>query len=145
MLELLHSVYGDTIRIIGTLYGLLCLGITMPDGENQFALMSAVYKRSSLDPSTVDYVECHGTGTQAGDPQESRAVSRLMCEGRSNPLLVGSVKSNIGHTEGAAGMESESDGDCIADMGNLQQFVNMFLQIFVIGPRINCLWLCIMV
>ena len=81
----------------------------MPDGENQFALMSAVYKRCKLDPSTVDYVECHGTGTQAGDPQESRAVSRLMCDqpdGRSKPLLVGSVKSNIGHTEGTAGIVS---------------------------------------
>ena len=75
----------------------------MPDEENQVALMTALYRRCNLDPRSIDFMEFHGTGTQAGDIRESEAVSRVMCEGRPNTLLVGSVKSNIGHTEGAAG------------------------------------------
>ncbi|CAG7832189.1 unnamed protein product, partial [Allacma fusca] len=52
----------------------------------------------------VDYIEAHGTGTKVGDPQEMTAVTRVFCEGRKRPLLIGSIKSNMGHPEPVAGL-----------------------------------------
>ena len=79
------------------------LGITFPSGEGQHSLLSALYERSGVDPSGVSYVEAHGTGTKVGDPQEVNNIAKIFCENREGPLLLGSVKSNIGHTEATAG------------------------------------------
>lgn len=57
-----------------------------------------------MDPSTVDYVEAHATGTVAGDPEECGALDRTFTPNRKKPLLIGSVKSNIGHTEASSGV-----------------------------------------
>jgi acyl transferase domain-containing protein len=83
-------------------------GITMPNGDAQVSLMKAVYQRSGLDVAETGYVECHGTGTKAGDPIEARAVREVFGQGRTprQPLYIGSVKSNIGHLEGASGIVS---------------------------------------
>lgn len=56
-----------------------------------------------MSPLEVSYVEAHGTGTQAGDKQEATALAEVFCRNRATPLLVGSVKSNIGHTEHTSG------------------------------------------
>ncbi|KEZ39405.1 putative polyketide synthase protein [Scedosporium apiospermum] len=81
-------------------------GITMPNGEAQEALMRQVYTNSGLDPNDCGYVEAHGTGTKVGDPIEARAIHNVLAQKRSprDPLLIGSVKSNIGHLEGASGI-----------------------------------------
>jgi acyl transferase domain-containing protein len=81
-------------------------GITMPNGDAQVALMKSVYERSGLDVADTGYVECHGTGTKAGDPIEAAAVHEVFGQGRTarQPLYIGSVKSNIGHLEGASGI-----------------------------------------
>ena len=65
-----------------------------------------VYNAAGLDPLDTEYVECHGTGTQAGDPQETGALARVFSPKRSleTPLRVGSIKTNIGHLEGASGI-----------------------------------------
>lgn len=70
------------------------------------ANISAVYKTAGLSFSDTAYVECHGTGTQAGDWRELKAVSETLgeCRAPDNPIFVGSVKPNIGHLEGAAGV-----------------------------------------
>jgi acyl transferase domain-containing protein len=83
-------------------------GITMPNGDAQVALMKSVYERSGLDVADTGYVECHGTGTKAGDPIEAAAVHEVFGQGRTarQPLYIGSVKSNIGHLEGASGIVS---------------------------------------
>ncbi|KAL3425313.1 polyketide synthase [Phlyctema vagabunda] len=83
-------------------------GITMPSGEAQVSLMKSIYKRSGLDPSNTGYVEAHGTGTKVGDPIEASALHEVFGEGRTSrqPLFIGSVKSNIGHLEGASGIVS---------------------------------------
>lgn len=83
-------------------------GITMPNGDAQVALMRSVYERSGLDVADTGYVECHGTGTKAGDPIEAGAVHQVFGKGRTarQPLYIGSVKSNIGHLEGASGIVS---------------------------------------
>ena len=64
-----------------------------------------VYSEAGIDPSKVSYVELHGTGTAAGDPQEANSVTEVFCSnGRRTPLLVGSTKSNMGHPEPASGL-----------------------------------------
>lgn len=78
-------------------------GITYPAGNIQAKLLTEFYKDIDMDPSTVDFVEAHSTGTFVGDPEECNALDRVFCNGRTKPLPVGSVKSNIGHTEATSG------------------------------------------
>ena len=101
---------GDTIRAI--IRGTGCNqdgktpGITMPNGVSQEDLIRSVYTKTGLDPLETSYVECHGTGTQAGDTTETGALKTVFGSGRQlrNPLMIGSVKTNIGHLEGASGL-----------------------------------------
>ncbi|WP_302186133.1 type I polyketide synthase [Streptomyces sp. AC550_RSS872] len=81
-------------------------GLTVPDREGQQEVLTAAYEQAGISPAAVGYVELHGTGTPAGDPVEAAAVGAVLGAGRSGqqPLLVGSVKTNIGHLEGAAGI-----------------------------------------
>lgn len=78
-------------------------GITYPSGAMQQDLLSEFYSDIALDPTQLTYVEAHSTGTVVGDPEECRALDNVFCRNRSDALLVGSVKSNIGHTESASG------------------------------------------
>lgn len=80
----------------------------MPNGDAQEALIRRVYKSAHIDPFLTGFVEAHGTGTKVGDPLEATALNAVFGEGRTprQPLLIGSVKSNIGHTEGASGVIS---------------------------------------
>ncbi|WP_424190148.1 SDR family NAD(P)-dependent oxidoreductase [Actinokineospora sp. G85] len=81
-------------------------GIMAPNPDAQTALLAEVYPAAEVDPATVDYVEAHGTGTPLGDPIEAGALGAVLGAGRGagRPLLVGSVKTNLGHLEGAAGI-----------------------------------------
>ncbi|KAF4124786.1 Acyl transferase domain in polyketide synthase (PKS) enzyme [Geosmithia morbida] len=81
-------------------------GITLPSKEAQVSNISALYKSMGFDFDQTGYVECHGTGTQAGDWRELKAISETIASTRhvDNPVVVGSVKPNIGHLEGAAGV-----------------------------------------
>ena len=71
-------------------------------------MMYAAYAQARLDPIHTGYVEAHGPGTKAGDPIEIEAISTALAKSRlpSNPLIVGSVKANIGHLESASGLAS---------------------------------------
>ena len=80
-------------------------GQTVPSGPAQQAVMRAALAASRLAPSDIDYVEAHGTGTQLGDPIELDALSAVFGDrGDAAPLVLGSVKTNIGHLESAAGV-----------------------------------------
>ncbi|WP_321884437.1 SDR family NAD(P)-dependent oxidoreductase [Paraburkholderia bannensis] len=81
-------------------------GISVPGTPTQAALLREVYARAQIDPRTVDYLEAHGTGTAVGDPIETRALADVVGAGRNadTPLLIGSVKTNIGHLETGSGM-----------------------------------------
>ncbi|GAB6031065.1 hypothetical protein CHUAL_007876 [Chamberlinius hualienensis] len=81
-------------------------GLTYPNGKRQSELMAEVYSEAGVDPKDVCYMECHGTGTPIGDPEELNSISSIFCQDRKNPLLIGSVKSNMGHSEGASGLTS---------------------------------------
>ncbi|MFI6108902.1 type I polyketide synthase [Streptomyces sp. NPDC051310] len=80
--------------------------LTVPNAEAQSALLRAAYRDAGVTPAQVRYVELHGTGTRAGDPVEASALAEVFGEGRDagQPLLVGSVKTNIGHLDAAAGV-----------------------------------------
>ncbi|MGW1195217.1 SDR family NAD(P)-dependent oxidoreductase [Streptomyces sp. NPDC002536] len=81
-------------------------GLALPSPRAQAALLRQVYEEAGIAPREVAYVEAHGTGTQAGDPVECRALGEALGRHREDagPLPVGSVKSNLGHLEAAAGM-----------------------------------------
>ncbi|KAH0813343.1 hypothetical protein GEV33_009449 [Tenebrio molitor] len=79
-------------------------GITFPSTLAQKQLMTEIYDESGIHPSELSFLEAHGTGTQVGDPQEVEAIDHVLARKRDKPLLVGSVKSSIGHTEPASGV-----------------------------------------
>lgn len=79
-------------------------GVTYPSGEMQGKLLTEFYEEINIDPSTVNFIEAHSTGTVVGDPEECRALDKIFCTNRKIPLPVGSVKSNVGHSEASAGM-----------------------------------------
>ena len=101
---------GDTIRAVIRNTGInqdgKTSGITLPSKDAQEILMASVYDGAGLDPMDTTYVECHGTGTPAGDPLETSALSKIFSPARSSnePLIIGSIKTNVGHTEGASGL-----------------------------------------
>ncbi|WP_165165059.1 type I polyketide synthase [Corynebacterium qintianiae] len=80
-------------------------GLTAPNPEAQMDVLRRAYADAGADPAEVDLVEAHGTGTLLGDPIEATALGAVLGRGRTNasPLLLGSSKSNIGHSESAAG------------------------------------------
>ncbi|KKY22771.1 putative lovastatin nonaketide synthase [Phaeomoniella chlamydospora] len=83
-------------------------GISHPSISGQEAVIRKAYSKANLDLTTTAFVECHGTGTPIGDPIEVQAVGNVFAEARSwqQPLFLTSLKSNIGHTEGASGIAS---------------------------------------
>jgi len=79
-------------------------GITFPSSAKQNMLMKDCYEDCNLSPNNLSYLECHGTGTKAGDPEELQAIQNIFCKDRPIPLLIGSVKSNLGHSEAVSGL-----------------------------------------
>ncbi|XP_066991032.2 fatty acid synthase [Anabrus simplex] len=78
--------------------------MSYPSSRMQMHLLKESYSVAGVSPNCVDYIEAHGTGTKAGDPVELNAVAQIFCPGRKEPLLVGSVKSNMGHSEASSGL-----------------------------------------
>ena len=79
----------------------------MPNGEAQASLIQSVYATAGMDPLQTDYVEAHGTGTATGDPIEAAALGKVFRRGPGlRPVVVGSIKSNIGHLEPVSGVAS---------------------------------------
>lgn len=103
---------GDTIRAVirGTASNQdgKTAGMTLPSKEAQAELIQTAYEQAGCDPAATGYFEAHGTGTAAGDPIEASAIGATLGKfrgpGEEGKLYVGSVKTNIGHLEGASGL-----------------------------------------
>src|SRR4051812_13613365 len=79
-------------------------GISLPSAEAQSRLIQDACRDASVSPAQIGFVEAHGTGTAVGDPIEAHALAEALCQDRSTPLPIGSVKTNLGHLETAAGV-----------------------------------------
>ncbi len=112
VLKRLSEALADGDRIWAVLrgtavnHGGASTGYTVPNEPAQITVLRDALALADLAPADVQYVETHGTGTAVGDPIEMAALAAVYAEGRDadNPLLIGSVKTNVGHMESAAGM-----------------------------------------
>ncbi|KJK85338.1 Erythronolide synthase, modules 1 and 2 [Metarhizium anisopliae BRIP 53284] len=101
---------GDDIHAVlrgsAVMHGGSSAGLTAPSGPGQVALLRNALARAALEPGDIDYVEAHGTATKLGDPIEATALAEVFGTERSGsePLRIGSAKSNLGHTQAAAGV-----------------------------------------
>ncbi len=86
----------------------LSSGITAPNGPSQQAVIHQALEKAGVKPAQISYVEAHGTGTSLGDPIEVNSLKKVLMEDRdvNKPCWIGSVKTNIGHLEAAAGIAS---------------------------------------
>jgi polyketide synthase 13 len=103
--QILAVIAGSAVNHDGRSNGLIA-----PNPDAQADVLRRAYKDAGIDPRTVDYVEAHGTGTVLGDPIEAQALGRVVGRGRAKdkPLLLGAIKTNVGHMESAAGAASLS-------------------------------------
>ncbi|MDE2969954.1 MAG: type I polyketide synthase, partial [Chloroflexota bacterium] len=112
VLKRLSDAQADGDRIWGVVLGSAVnqdgasAGMTVPSGAAQEQVIVEALRVAGIEPSEVDYLEAHGTGTEVGDPIELNAAAEIYGKGRAetNPLLVGSVKTNVGHLKPAAGV-----------------------------------------
>lgn len=114
VLKRLSDALADGNRILALIRGTAVnqdgpsSGLTAPNGPSQVAVIRQALANAGLKPFQVSYVETHGTATSLGDPIEVQALGEALGQGRDDarPLLIGSVKTNIGHLETAAGIAS---------------------------------------
>lgn len=112
VLKRLADAHADRDNILAIVKGATtnhsaeAVSITHPHAGTQERLFRAVLGKAGLCPQDIDYVELHGTGTQAGDATESKSVTNVLGHGRSSPLYIGTVKPNLGHGEAASGITS---------------------------------------
>jgi acyl transferase domain-containing protein/SAM-dependent methyltransferase len=112
ILKTLSAAQADDNRVLAVIRGSAVNqdgrsgGLTAPNGPAQEAVIRAALAAAGVDPHEISYLESHGTGTSLGDPIEVRAATAVLCNDRPHelPLAIGSVKTNIGHLEGAAGV-----------------------------------------
>ncbi|MGK7875911.1 MAG: beta-ketoacyl synthase N-terminal-like domain-containing protein [Xenococcaceae cyanobacterium] len=111
-LKLLSQAQADGDRIYALIRGSAVNqdgrsnGLTAPNLKAQEAVLKAAYQQAGVSPGMIQYVEAHGTGTSLGDPIEMKSLGAILVQGRAkaNYCAVGSVKTNIGHLEAAAGI-----------------------------------------
>lgn len=97
-------IYANILKVVSNSDGFKVDGIYHPSGERQSELFKRLYDEIKIDPLDVNFIEAHCTGTKVGDFEECVAIDNIFCENRSVPLLVGSHKSNMGHSEAASGL-----------------------------------------
>ena len=113
ILKPLSQAIADGDQIYGTILGTAVnqdghteSGFTVPSLASQTDMLKTAYASAGVDPASVAYVEAHGTGTPVGDPIETNAFGEVIGKGRKegNECIIGSIKTNLGHLEAAAGI-----------------------------------------
>ncbi len=101
-------------------------GISLPGQEAQARLVKKACVIAGIDPSDIGYVEAHGTGTAVGDPIEAHALAEALCRERApeRALVIGSVKTNLGHLETAAGVAGLMKAALVANRGKIPPSLN---------------------
>ncbi|XP_065221144.1 fatty acid synthase-like isoform X2 [Planococcus citri] len=99
-----RRVYANAIQSATNCDGFIGGGTGTPSVKQQIKLYEQCYKEINLNPRKISYIEAHGTGTQAGDIAEGTSINEFFCAERKSPLKIGSVKSNMGHSEAASGV-----------------------------------------
>ncbi|XP_046832934.1 fatty acid synthase-like isoform X1 [Vespa crabro] len=100
-------------------------GITFPSSQIQSTLFKEFYDECGIPIACINYIEAHGTGTKVGDPEEINAIDQIFTKNRTNPLKVGSIKSNLGHTEPASGMCSIAKAIISMESGLIPPNINL--------------------
>lgn len=100
-----NNIIQAVVKGISVMHGGKSNGFFAPNGKQEQAVMARALSESGLNINDVDYIEAHGTGTVLGDAIEAKAIHEVYGN-RNENLLIGSVKSNLGHMEAAAGMAS---------------------------------------
>jgi acyl transferase domain-containing protein len=121
-----------------------------PAKAGQEELLRIACRNANVAPGTIDFVEAHGTGTRAGDPVEIQALATILANDRpaDRPLIIGSVKTNIGHTEGAAGIAGLIKTTLALRHGLIPRNLHYdtpnpdipWSRLPVVIPRENCRW-----
>ena len=120
-------IYATVIHTKTNIDGYKKSGNFFPSKEGQQELLEETCIEAGIDPKDINYFEAHGTGTKVGDPQEAKAIAGAYCKNRKDELLVGLLKSNIGHGEGTSGLASvckaliSFENECIAANLNLKE------------------------
>ncbi len=110
VLRALGAARAGADRIYAVIAGSHCnsdgrtTGISLPSKAHQAALLERAYLKSGFHLDAIAFIEAHGTGTRAGDPIEAAAIGEVLGQRRTRPLPIGSIKTNIGHTEPASGL-----------------------------------------
>ncbi|KAL6715593.1 hypothetical protein ACLMJK_006554 [Lecanora helva] len=119
------------VRAASTNHSARATSITHPHAETQQALFQRLLRQSGLEANDIGYVELHGTGTQAGDITEYESVASVFAEGRSkdDPLFVGTVKANLGHSEAAAGVSSIIKAIMVLERGIMPPHIGIKTQV----------------
>ncbi|XP_021929696.1 fatty acid synthase-like isoform X3 [Zootermopsis nevadensis] len=97
-------VYATVVHAKTNSDGFKDRGITYPSRDMKKKLMEEFYEECGVSPTSLDFIEAHGTGTKVGDFEELNVVDEVFCKGRQTPLLIGSVKSNMGHADPVSGL-----------------------------------------
>ncbi len=119
--QILAVIAGSAVNHDGRSNGLIA-----PNPDAQADVLRRAYKDAGINPRTIDFVEAHGTGTVLGDPIEAQALGRVVGRGRPDdkPLLLGAIKTNVGHMESAAGAASLSKMVLSLQHGKLPPSIN---------------------
>lgn len=110
VLRSLETAIANNDRVLGVISGAginsdgRTTGVSLPSSAQQQALLEDVYQRFDIDPAKLAFIEAHGTGTRAGDPIETYALGQALGVKRSDPLWIGSAKTNVGHLEAGSGL-----------------------------------------
>ncbi|XP_075559945.1 fatty acid synthase-like [Dermacentor variabilis] len=131
-----RRVYARIVNVKTNTDGFKEKDVSFPSADVQAKLLRDVYTEANVDPREIVYVEPHGTGTKAGGTQELDALSNVFCPpGRQKPLKIGSVKSNLGHSESASGVPAVAKVILAMETGTIAANLNFEMP----DPDLPCL------